>query len=153
VQTFTAFAGESDIAITEDVVDKLIHRRLLKPTFGIRFGIRPAAETSGTLNFLGQEVTDVCMQSGICSTGGTTSELTNAAVFTANKPPGNTAALDVVACIQGCVVIVVDLPGRLTRVERAVERLDLSRPELEIAGSIFAVTRKCNLRGSIGEHV
>ena len=81
------------------------------------------------------------------------SKLTNAAVFTANKPTGNTTALDVVACVQGCVVIVANLPGGFARVECAVERLNLSRPELEVARRIVTIAREGNLWGSIRKHV
>lgn len=49
MQTFTAFARESDITVAEDVVDQLIHRGFLEATSSIR----PAAESGGTLNFLG----------------------------------------------------------------------------------------------------
>jgi len=56
VQAFTTSTRECDVTITEDVVDKLIHRRLLEATLGIR----PAAESGGTLDLLGQEVADIC---------------------------------------------------------------------------------------------
>ena len=80
-------------------------------------------------------------------------KLTNAAVFTTNKPSGNTATLDVFACIHGGVMIVIDLPGRFTCVKSAVERFDLSRPELEVASGTVTITREGNLRGSAGKHV
>jgi hypothetical protein len=78
---------------------------------------------------------------------------TYATVFAANKPSGNTAALDIVACIQGRVVVVANLLGRLARIECAVKRLDLSRPELEVACRIVTVTREGDLRRSIRKHV
>lgn len=56
MKTFTTFAGKSDITVAEDVVDELVHRRLLEPASGVR----PAAEGGGALDFLGQEVTNIC---------------------------------------------------------------------------------------------
>lgn len=84
---------------------------------------------------------------------GTTSKLTNATVFAANKPSGNTAALDIVARIRGNVVVIANSPGRFTSVKCAVERLYLSCPELEVARRIVTITREGNLRGSIRKHV
>lgn len=55
VQTLSTFAGESDIAITEDVVNELIHRRLFEATSVTS----PTTEGSGTLNLLGQEIADI----------------------------------------------------------------------------------------------
>lgn len=59
VQTLATFASESDITITEDIVNELIHRRLFEPTSSIG----PTAEASRTLDLLGQEVADICTQS------------------------------------------------------------------------------------------
>lgn len=84
---------------------------------------------------------------------GATSKLTNATVFTANKTSGNAAALDVVTCIQSRVVVVANLAGGFTRIESAVERLDLSRPELEVTCTIVTVTREGNLGGSTRKHI
>lgn len=80
-------------------------------------------------------------------------KLTNASVFTTNKPPGNAAAFHIVAGIQGRIVVVADFPGGLTGVKRAVERLDLSRPELEVAGSVVTVAREGDLWRSVGKHI
>ena len=55
VQTLAAFTGESDITVTKDVVDELVHRRFFEPTSVTSL----AAESSGTLDFLGQEVADI----------------------------------------------------------------------------------------------
>ena len=87
------------------------------------------------------------------TTGSARSKLTNTTVFTTNKPSGNTAALDVVACIPGRVVVIANSPSRFTRVKGAVERFDLSRPELEVARRIVTIAREGNLWGSIGKHV
>jgi hypothetical protein len=65
VQTFTTFAGKSDITIAEDIIDELIHRGLLE----FASGVRSAAESGGALDFLGQEVADICTQSGKDSGG------------------------------------------------------------------------------------
>ena len=85
--------------------------------------------------------------------GSARSRLTNTTVFTTNKPSGNTAALDIVACIPGRVVVIANSPSRFTRVKGAVERFDLSRPELEVACGIVTVTREGNLGRSIRKHV
>lgn len=84
---------------------------------------------------------------------GGTLKLANATVFTANKPSGNTAALDVVTCVQGRVVVVANRPSGCARVKRAVERFDLSGPELEVACGIITITREGNLWGSTRKHV
>lgn len=84
---------------------------------------------------------------------GTTSKPTNATIFTANESSGNAAALDIVARIQGRVVVVANLPGRFTRIKSAVKGLNLSRPELEVACGVVGVTREGDLRGSTREHV
>ena len=84
---------------------------------------------------------------------GTTLKLTDATIFTANKSSRNAAALNVVTRIQSRVVVVANLAGGFTRIESAVERLDLSRPELEIACGIVTVTREGNLGRSIRKHV
>ena len=78
---------------------------------------------------------------------------TNATVFTTNKPPGNAATLDVVARIQGRVVVVVNLACRCTCVKCAVKRLDLSRPELEVTGGVITIARESNLGRSARKHV
>jgi hypothetical protein len=78
---------------------------------------------------------------------------TNAAVFTADKPSSNATTLDVVAGILGDVIVVVGPPRRFASVKCAVKRLDLSRPELKVAGAGITVTREGNLGGSTGEHI
>jgi len=84
---------------------------------------------------------------------GTTPKLTNATVFAANESSRNAAALNVVACVQGRVIIVANLPGRFTGVKSAVKRFDLSRPELKVTCSILTITREGNLWGSTRKHV
>lgn len=61
VQTLATFAGEGDITITEDVVNELIHCGLFEPTSYIGL----AAESSRTLDFLGQEFADIYRKSAI----------------------------------------------------------------------------------------
>ena len=56
VQTLSSFAGEGDITIAEDVVDKLIHRGLFESTSAIR----PTVESGRALDFLVQEIADIC---------------------------------------------------------------------------------------------
>jgi len=48
---------------------------------------------------------------------------------------------------------VANLPGRFARIKRAVKRLDLSRPELEVACGISTVTREGDLRRPARKHV
>ena len=148
VQTLATFAVEGDITITEDVINELIHCGLFEPTSCTS----PAAESSGTFDFLGQEVADVYRQSAIRRKWYGI-ELTNATIFAANKPSGNTAAFDVVTRIRGHVVVVANSPGRFTSVKCAVERLYLSCPELEVARRIVTITREGNLWGSTRKHV
>lgn len=73
--------------------------------------------------------------------------LANATVFATNEPSRYTATLDVVARVHCRVAVVTNLQSRFTRVECAVERFDLSRPELEVACSCVVVTREGNLWG------
>jgi len=65
----------------------------------------------------------------------------NAAIFTTNKPPGYTVALDVVARIEGGVVVV------------ASRKIRLEPSRLEVAGGVGAVTREGNLWRPAREHV
>ena len=81
------------------------------------------------------------------------SKLTNTTVFTANKPPRNAAALDVVTGIQGCVVVVANLPGGFALIKSAVKGLNLSSPELEVACGLVTVAREGNLGWSTRKHV
>lgn len=62
VQTLSTVTGEGNIAVAEDVVNELVHRGLLESTSSTSL----TAESSGTLNFLGQEIADICMESGRC---------------------------------------------------------------------------------------
>lgn len=48
MQTLAAIASDTDVTVTEDIIDKLIHRGLLEFTVCARL----AAERSRTLDFL-----------------------------------------------------------------------------------------------------
>lgn len=55
MQTLTTFARQRNVFIPEDVIDQLIHSWLFK----LASGTRLAAESSGSLYFLIQEIPNV----------------------------------------------------------------------------------------------
>jgi hypothetical protein len=128
----------------------LIHGRLFESTSCTT----RTAESCRAFDFLGQEVADIYTQSAVCPQYSViVPGLANAAVFATNEPPRYTATLDIVARVQCRVVVVANLPSRFTRVKRAVERFDLSRPELEVTGSCVVIAREGNLWGPIRKHI
>lgn len=77
---------------------------------------------------------------------------TYTALFTAQHLPGNTATFDLVAHVSCRIVVVSRLYFSLASIEGAIERFDLSNPELESACFRGILAAKCNLWWAIRKH-
>ena len=78
---------------------------------------------------------------------------THASVLSADEPVRHTAALDLLAVVQRRVALDPRAHLCLARIKRAVERLNLRGPELEVTCARGRVAAECHLRRAVGEHV
>jgi hypothetical protein len=83
----------------------------------------------------------------------TKSRLTNTPILATDKPPRNTAALDLLARVH-CSIGIITWEGlRTTFLQGAIERFDLGGPELECARPVGTVAAEGDLRRTSREHV
>lgn len=79
--------------------------------------------------------------------------LTNTAVLAANEAARDTLALHMLAIVVRGIAVIAGLHSERACVQRAVERLFLCGPELELACAIHVVAAEGDLWRTIWEHV
>lgn len=82
-----------------------------------------------------------------------TTKRTETTILSTNEPTGHALALNLVALIEGLVLVVTVLCTRVALGELAVERLDLCSPELEVTHVGLLVAAESNLWRAVGKHI
>ncbi len=106
MQTFTTFALKSDIRVSENTVDQLVHGRFFKPTSLATF----TAEGSGSLDLLSQKLSNVWMNNemiGIVDASKT--PLTYASILSADKAARYATTLHFLAIVSRRIRLVSNL--------------------------------------------
>lgn len=132
MQAFASLARQRNVAISEHLVNEVVHRRLLE----LAPLPRLATERRWAPDRLFEEVADI-----------------NAACLPTDEASRYTSALDALALVHRGVRVVAHADGRLAFVQTAVEGFDLCRPELESACVVCLVATKCDLGWAVREHV
>lgn len=132
MQTLSTFTLQSDVLVTEDGVNQLVHGRFLE--FASLSCL--TAKGSGSFDLLLEEVANI-----------------DTPIFSADEPTGDTSTLDLLALVNRGIEVIPGLDGRVTFVESAVERFDLSSPKLESAGPVGFGATESNLGWSTWKHV
>lgn len=128
-QALAALALESDVRVTEDVRDELVHRRLLEPA--VLSSTR--AEFARALDFLSQEIRDVCQE---CkrraeyasekdvpklAKANTSASLTNTAIFATQHSSRYTRTRHLLTRVLGRGLFVANLMTSRAIIEAAEE--------------------------------
>ena len=116
MKTFTTIALECDVAVTEDVVNQIIHCWLLKRTAGSNV----AFEVGWTLYLFVEEFANICILS-VGSYSQSVVKLTDTTLFSAEHTTRYTAAFDVFAVHERLIPSGTRLEGRRAMVQSAVE--------------------------------
>jgi hypothetical protein len=110
MQTFTTFAFQGDVRVTEDTVDKVVHGGLFKATTLAGF----TAERARPFDLLSEEFANIYT-----------------AVLAAYKPSWDAATFDFLTRVRCRVGVISSLCRGLAFVQRAVERFNFRCPKLE----------------------
>ena len=78
---------------------------------------------------------------------------TKTTVLSTNEPARDALAFDLLALIEGLVLVITTLCTRFALRELAVEGLNLCSPELEMAHVRLLVAAESNLRRPVRKHV
>lgn len=142
-------------AVAKDIVDKLVHGRLLK----LASLSRASAELCRSLDLLCQEFRDVYAGNGInIAIDGLEDKmkeqsLTNTAILSAEHLPWYACTFHLLTVVLGIVAFVSNVEASGAIRQTTVEGFDLADPELEAARLVGNIACERHLRWTIRQHI